>query len=76
MADEHTLSHFRESQWSPRIIDRKRYDIWEKAGSKDMRERANLRAKQLLNEHQAPPLPQAVEEVIEDVLKERNSRDE
>ena len=76
VADEHTLSHFRESQWSPRIIDRKRYDIWEKAGSKDMRERANLRAKQLLNEHQAPPLPQAVEEVIEDVLKERNSRDE
>jgi hypothetical protein len=41
-----------------------------------MRERANLRAKQLLNEHQASPLPQEVEAVIEDVLKERQSRDE
>jgi len=72
IADDHTVQHFRTSQWTPRIIDRKRYDLWKKAGEMDMYERANLRAKQLLAQHQTPPLPQAAEEVIAEVLKERN----
>ena len=40
LADDHTFQNFREFQWSPRVIDRKRYDLWTKAGSKDMFERA------------------------------------
>ncbi len=73
VADEHTLQHFRECQWAPRIIDRKRYDLWEKAGKTDMYERANSRAKQLLAQHQVPPLSASVETVIKDVLEERQS---
>jgi len=73
VAEEHTLKHFRESQWMPTIIDRKRYDLWEKAGKADMYERANTRAKQLLAQHQTPPLPKDVESVIADVIEERQS---
>lgn len=72
VSDEHTFNHFRDSQWAPRIIDRKRYDLWEKAGRKDMYERANLRAKELLLKHQTPSLPIEVEEIITDVLERRS----
>lgn len=73
VAEEHTLKHFRESQWMPSIIDRKRYDLWEKAGKADMYERANARAKQLLSQHQTPPLSKEVEDVITEVIEERRS---
>jgi trimethylamine--corrinoid protein Co-methyltransferase len=71
LADDHTLEHFREYQWSPRVIDRKRYDLWQQAGSTDMFERANKRAKELLTSHEVSPLPSEAEMVIKDVLKTR-----
>jgi trimethylamine:corrinoid methyltransferase-like protein len=36
---------------------------------------ANERARQILAEHQVPPLPEAVEEVIIEVLKEREAEE-
>jgi trimethylamine--corrinoid protein Co-methyltransferase len=71
LADDHTLDNFRTSQWVPKVIDRSRYDTWKADGAKDMRDRANKRARHLLAEHQVPPLPEQAEEVIAEVLKER-----
>ncbi len=55
------------------MIDRTRYDRWVKKGRKDMTTRANERARQILAEHEVPPLPEAAEEVIAEVLKEREA---
>jgi trimethylamine:corrinoid methyltransferase-like protein len=44
-----------------------------KKGRKDMVARANERAREILAEHQVPPLPEAAEEVIDEVLKEREA---
>jgi trimethylamine--corrinoid protein Co-methyltransferase len=76
LADDHTLDNWRWAQWRPELIDRTRYDRWVKRGSKDMVTRANERARQILEEHVVPPLPETVESVISKVLEERASERE
>jgi trimethylamine--corrinoid protein Co-methyltransferase len=71
LADDHTLDNWKWAQWRPELIDRMRYDRWIKKGSKDMSTRANERAREVLAEHEVPPLPKAAEEVISEVLKRR-----
>jgi len=76
LADDHTLDNWKWAQWRPELIDRMRYDRWVKKGSQDMPARANERARQILEEHEVPPLPEAAEKVITRVLKKRESRRE
>ena len=71
LADDHTLDNWKWAQWRPALIDRMRYDRWVKKGRQDMTARANERAREILAEHEVPPLPEAAEEVIAEVLKNR-----
>ncbi|MGB3904734.1 MAG: trimethylamine methyltransferase family protein, partial [Anaerolineae bacterium] len=73
LADKHTLDNWKWAQWHPKLIDRMRYDQWVEKGSKDMAVRANERARQILDEHEVPPLPEAAEEEIAQVLVEREA---
>jgi trimethylamine--corrinoid protein Co-methyltransferase len=73
LAEEHTLNNFRDFQWSPRLIDRKRFDLWESSGSKDMFARANERARKILDKHVSAPLPEGAEALIGEILKERRA---
>ena len=50
-----------------------RYDNWVSKGKKDMATRANERARQILEQHEVPALPQAAEEVIADIIKRRGA---
>jgi trimethylamine--corrinoid protein Co-methyltransferase len=68
LAHEHTLSNWKTAQWKPKLIDRSRYDEWQRGGSKDLSQRANLRARKILAEHQPEPLPEAVEREIQKIL--------
>lgn len=74
LADAHTLHSWKWAQWRADITDRERYDEWVKKGSQDMFTRANERARQILEEHQVPPLPEEAEAVIQEVLDERAAR--
>jgi trimethylamine--corrinoid protein Co-methyltransferase len=71
LADDHTLDNWRWAQWRPALIDRMRYDRWEKRGSKDMTVRANERARQILTEHEVTPLPEQAQRTIAQVLERR-----
>jgi trimethylamine--corrinoid protein Co-methyltransferase len=71
LADDHTMNNFRTAQWLPDLINRQRYDTWTKSGSKDMFTRANERARKILAEHQAAPLPVEAETVFLDILAKR-----
>ncbi len=71
LADDHTLDNWRWAQWRPDLLDRTRYDGWVKDGCKDLAVRARERAVQILAEHEVPPLPQAAEQEIADVLRKR-----
>ncbi|MGD8458366.1 MAG: trimethylamine methyltransferase family protein [Anaerolineales bacterium] len=74
LADRHTLENWRWGQWMPKMIDRQRYASWESSGAKDMFTRANLRAREILSEHEVPPLSDEAEKVISAVLVERNTK--
>jgi trimethylamine--corrinoid protein Co-methyltransferase len=71
LAEDHTLEHWREAQWFPKLMDRSRYDEWVQAGSKDAFARANTAARKILSEHEVPALAPEVEETFAEVLKER-----
>jgi len=71
LADDHTLDNWKWAQWRPALIDRNRYDRWVKLGRKDMFTRANERAREILAEHEVPPLPEEAEAVIAEILAER-----
>jgi len=73
LADNHTLDNWKWAQWRPEVIDRMRYDNWVAKGRKDMATRANKRARQILDEHEVPPLSQEAERAIADVLARRAS---
>ena len=68
LAHEHTLSNWKWAQWKPKLLDRSRYDEWRRGGSKDLSQRANLRAKKILAEHQTEPLLEKVEGEIQKIL--------
>jgi len=74
LADDHTLKNWKWAQWRPELMDRMRYDRWVTGGRKDMATRANERARKILTEHPVPPLPEAAERVIAEVLADRATR--
>jgi len=71
LADEHTLQNYRTALFTPRLIDRQRFDRWEKAGSRDLYQRANQYVRDTLSKHSVAPLEQGVEAEIEKILQER-----
>ncbi len=73
LADDHTLDNWKWAQWQPMLIDRMRYDRWVKQGSKDMTTRANERAREILAQHEVPPLLPSAEEAIAEVLRRRSA---
>jgi trimethylamine--corrinoid protein Co-methyltransferase len=73
LAEDHTLDNWKWAQWRPQLIDRSRYDRWVKQGRKDMTTRANERARQILTEHEVPPLPEEAEKMIAEVLAGRSA---
>ncbi len=54
---EYTLKHYRKHQWQPALTTRMAWDVWQKkTGGKDMRQRANDRARKILTDHHPHPL--------------------
>jgi trimethylamine--corrinoid protein Co-methyltransferase len=69
--DDHTLAYWREAQWRPGLLSRERHERWMRQGSKDMAARANDKARKLISTHQTVPLPDVVENTINEVLEKR-----
>lgn len=59
------------SQSSPELIDRKNRDRWEKAGSKNVAETANEKARWIIENHEIKtPISQDARKDIEEILKQ------
>jgi trimethylamine--corrinoid protein Co-methyltransferase len=69
MAQKHTLDHIREL-YTPSLFDRESEVTWTKAGKKDVRDMARMKAKQILKEHSPTPLPKDVQIRLKDIVKE------
>lgn len=67
---QHTLDHYRE-RWYPTLIDRLSHSAWTSRGGATLGERAAARVERLLADHQAPPLPEATDRAIAEILESK-----
>ena len=51
LTQPHTLRHLRKTQWTPKLICRKGFEAWEKAGSTSLLDRARTRVGEILADH-------------------------
>lgn len=68
LGDEHTFDHFREN-WQPGITDRRTYEAWVDDGKTSMGERAKTKIKDILENHQPPPLPDDANVLINEIIE-------
>jgi trimethylamine:corrinoid methyltransferase-like protein len=65
---------FRDAFILPEILDYQSFEQWRAAGSKDMPQRANEKARQLLSEYQGPPLDPAIHEALDAYVTTRQEQ--
>ncbi len=64
MAEKHTLKHMHRERYIPKVSDKTSRDAWERAGSKDLRQVARERVKEILAKHvPEPPPPDMLKEL-------------
>jgi len=61
IASDHTVRHFRQELWFPRILDRQFYDHWEREGKKETAARAVAQLAHILRTHEPTPVEGALD---------------
>lgn len=74
LAQRHTLKFMRQESSQAKLFDRRMYDAWEADGKKDIREIANEKARQILEEHEPERLPEDVIKKIDDIIEEAEKK--
>jgi trimethylamine--corrinoid protein Co-methyltransferase len=69
----HTTEHYR-SVWYPRILDRRPYESWARAGKTTATERARNAARETIEQHQPDRLPEDVLENLHAIVEEADAR--
>ena len=69
LTEDHTLDHFREAHFHPRLFDRNWYDTWKESGGGDLYDRCNAEAKKILAKYVVEPKSAALLREIEDILE-------
>ncbi len=64
LGTQQSLELMTSEYFYPRTSDRQRRDNWEEDGSLDMRERARLKAKEILRTHHPEPIPPEIDAAI------------
>ena len=68
LVEEHTTKNFKRTFWFPRFLDRKRFDLWENDGSKDVRMVLNEKARSIFESYNPPGLPEKTIETIHNIV--------
>lgn len=69
LAEEHTFKHFRQSLHIPALLNRKNHDNWENGGSTTYGQRANDKARSMLENHETPHLYKNIVDEIKKVVQ-------
>ena len=67
----HTQANFKEAFYMSNLTDNNSFEQWEEDGSKDIQLRANALWKKMLNEYEAPPLDQSIDDGLNDFMAKR-----
>ncbi len=73
LGEEHTRRHFRDN-WFPKLLDRSNYDIWKADGGRTLAQRANARAKEILETHQSQPIGEKIRAQLSAVIDRAEKR--
>ena len=66
---DHTHRHFKNEQWRPKLMTRVGFDEWQSQGAKDTATRIQEKLKMILEEHQAPALPDKVLAALDSIKR-------
>ena len=69
----HTYKHFR-SNWIPELFDRAARDDWEAEGKLTLADKANAKARNILENHQSEPLSDGVAKALDAVIQKAENR--
>ena len=71
LAEKHTLEWFRKERFIPsELVDRKEWKAWKTEGSKTVNQRAKEIVEKTLKEHEPEPLPQDIENDLNNLVKD------
>jgi len=68
LATEHTVRHFRNELWFPRLCDRQYYQRWLDSGATSMEARCRDRKEEILRTSHPPPLPPDIDRAFDEIL--------
>ncbi|MEW6082391.1 MAG: trimethylamine methyltransferase family protein [Bacillota bacterium] len=74
LSEEHTLRHFKNQTWFPRLIDRNRYDQWAAMGATTMGERTKAKVQEILATHKPLAVPDAGLKAIEGIVSRADAK--
>jgi trimethylamine--corrinoid protein Co-methyltransferase len=69
-----TANLCREEIWIPSLFGRDGWEVWEAAGSPRMLDRIRVRVREILAEHEPPPLAEDVRDRVEEILRAAEAR--
>lgn len=70
----HTIRHYRQAHFLPRISLRQPYEQWAAEGAKDATRRANERCRELLASYSQPPIDRAIVDQMDDFIERRKKQ--
>ena len=71
----HTLKYLQKEHHIPKLSNRQPREIWEKQGSKELKDVAREEAKRILKEYQPMPLDASVEKELENIVRDIEKRE-
>jgi trimethylamine---corrinoid protein Co-methyltransferase len=74
LADSHTVAHFRNEFWFPKLLDRRRYEEWQADGSESLADRVRAKVLSLLETHQPEPIPPEAHAQLKAIVSQADER--
>jgi trimethylamine--corrinoid protein Co-methyltransferase len=76
ISSEHTLKYFKKETWFPTLINRMRYSEWKSAaGGRSMGDYIKEKTRKLLEQTEAPVLPEEVQKQMDKVIMKAEDRE-
>ncbi|MFO7951489.1 MAG: trimethylamine methyltransferase family protein [Bacillota bacterium] len=72
LSEPHTMEHFRNELYFPKVLNRKNYDVWQAEGGLTFGQLANRKVKEILNSHEPVSLPGNVRRQISEISLKRD----
>ncbi|MEM7081155.1 MAG: trimethylamine methyltransferase family protein [Pseudomonadota bacterium] len=73
----HTMRNYETAFYDAELSDSESFEQWSETGSKEAVQRANERVKRELNEYEAPPIDDAIDDALRDyIARTKASRDD